>query len=108
MLASLIRNSIRYRRSVIVLLVVLLGAGAYAAQTLPIDALPDVSTIQVSVMTNASGMTPTEIERTVRPSKSKLNRDRFWVATAVIVATPFSTPDAGSSRRPRSSSTATG
>jgi heavy metal efflux system protein len=73
-LASLIRLSIQYRRSVIALLLLLLAAGGYAAKTLPIDALPDVSTIQVSVMTNASGMTPTEIERTVTtPIEMALN-----------------------------------
>ncbi|APR78255.1 Cobalt-zinc-cadmium resistance protein CzcA [Minicystis rosea] len=65
MLSKIVLASIRYRAAVLALLVVFLGAGGYAARTLPIDALPDVSTIQVSVLTTASGLTPTEIERTV-------------------------------------------
>jgi cobalt-zinc-cadmium resistance protein CzcA len=74
MLARIVLASIRLRKAVIALLVLLLGAGAWAARTLPIDALPDVSTIQVSVLTTASGLTPTEIERTVTtPIENALN-----------------------------------
>jgi hypothetical protein len=38
----------------------------------------------------------TLIERTVSPTKSRLNRDRFWVAVAEIVATPVSRSVGGS------------
>ena len=38
----------------------------------------------------------TLIERTVSPTKSRLKRDRFWVALAEIVATPASRSVAGS------------
>jgi len=41
------------------------------------------------------------MDRTVSPSKSKLNLDRFWVAAAVIVATPSSSLVAGSNRSSR-------
>jgi cobalt-zinc-cadmium resistance protein CzcA len=74
MLEKIVLASIRLRKAVLGLLVVLLFAGLWAARTLPIDALPDVSTIQVSVLTTASGLTPIEIERTVTtPIENALN-----------------------------------
>jgi cobalt-zinc-cadmium resistance protein CzcA len=74
MLNRLVLASIHFRKVVLTVLGVLLGAGAWAAAALPIDALPDVSTIQVSVLTTASGLTPTEIERTVTtPIENALN-----------------------------------
>lgn len=74
MLTKLVLASIRLRKAVLAMLLVLLALGAWAAKTLPIDALPDVSTIQVSVLTTASGLTPLEIERTVTmPIENALN-----------------------------------
>ncbi|MFO0755046.1 MAG: CusA/CzcA family heavy metal efflux RND transporter [Byssovorax sp.] len=74
MLKRLVLASIHFRKVVLTLLGLLLAAGAWAAATLPIDALPDVSTIQVSVLTTASGLTPTEMERTVTtPIENALN-----------------------------------
>src|SRR6478752_5197813 len=74
MLEKIVLASIRLRKAVLGLLAVLLCAGLWAARTLPIDALPDVSTIQVSVLTTASGLTPLEIERTVTtPIENALN-----------------------------------
>lgn len=52
-------------------LVVLLGtlalalAGIRAYQTLPMDAVPDVSNVQVQVLTNAPGLSPLEVESLV-------------------------------------------
>jgi heavy metal efflux system protein len=65
MLENLVALSIRLKGFMLVLLVVLLGAGAYAVRTLPVDAVPDVSTVQVSVLTDAPGLSPVEVERTV-------------------------------------------
>ena len=46
--------------------VVLAGRGtAGAAVRLPVDAMPDVTTVQVSVMTQAPGLSPVEVERVV-------------------------------------------
>ncbi len=74
MLSKLVLASIRFRKAVLGLLVLLLFAGFWAMRTLPIDAMPDVSTIQVSVLTTASGLTPIEIERTVTtPIENALN-----------------------------------
>ncbi len=74
MLAALVRTSIRARGAVLALLLLLLALGGWAARTLPIDAMPDVSTVQVSVLTSAAGLSPVEVERTVTmPIENALN-----------------------------------
>jgi len=65
MLARLVALCIRFRKTMLVLFAVLLVAGGIAAVRLPVDAVPDVSTIQVSVLTKAPGLSPVEVERTV-------------------------------------------
>ena len=74
MLAALIQASIRLRVLVLGLFVALLVGGGLAARALPIDALPDISTIQVSVLTEAPGMSALEVERNVTfPMENALN-----------------------------------
>ena len=74
MLAAIIRNSIRLKNLMFVLLLTLLAVGGWAATELPIDAVPDVSTVQVSVLTDAPGLSPVEVERTVTtPMELALN-----------------------------------
>ncbi len=74
MLEKIVLASVGYRKVVLAFLLLLLGVGGVALSRLPIDALPDVSTIQVSVLTNASGLTPLEVERTVTtPIENALN-----------------------------------
>lgn len=65
MLGSIVRLSVVYRKGVFAALVLLLVAGGFAASTLPIDAMPDVSTVQVAVLTEAPGLSPIEVERMV-------------------------------------------
>jgi heavy metal efflux system protein len=65
LLRYIIAWSIRNRRLAVVLLVALIALGAQAARTLPIDAMPDVSTIQVTVLTTSPGLAPNEVERAV-------------------------------------------
>jgi cobalt-zinc-cadmium resistance protein CzcA len=45
--------------------VLIVGLGAYAVRTIPIDAFPDVTNIQVEVVSSAAGMSPLEIEQFV-------------------------------------------
>lgn len=74
MLARLVELCIRYRATVLGLLALLFVAGGVAAARLPIDAMPDVSTIQVSILTNAPGLSPVQVERTVTvPMELALN-----------------------------------
>lgn len=53
-------------RFLVIFGVLLLGAlGVRAAQTLPIDAVPDVTNVQVQILTNAPALGPVEIEQYV-------------------------------------------
>jgi cobalt-zinc-cadmium resistance protein CzcA len=65
MLEALVAMSIRYRVAVAGGLAALLLGGVWAVNRLPIDALPDVSTVQVTVLTEAPGLSPVEVERMV-------------------------------------------
>jgi cobalt-zinc-cadmium resistance protein CzcA len=74
MLARLVLSSVRHRFAAMAGLFVLLLAGGLAAQRLPIDAMPDVSTIQVAVLTAAPGLSAVEVERTVTvPIENAMN-----------------------------------
>src|SRR5574337_417487 len=62
MLARLVEFSLTQRLLVLVLTVLLVGAGVKALRELPIDAFPDVSSTQVKIIIKAPGMTPEEVE----------------------------------------------
>ena len=62
MLARLIQFSLSQRLFVLLMTLVLAGAGWYAFTQLPIDAFPDVSSTQVKIIMKAPGMTPEEVE----------------------------------------------
>ncbi|MEK6618984.1 MAG: efflux RND transporter permease subunit, partial [Nitrospirota bacterium] len=63
MIAALIEFSLRQRAFVLGLVCLLAGAGIYAFHSLPIDAFPDVTNIQVQILTEAPGLSPVEVER---------------------------------------------
>ncbi len=65
MLEAIALFAIRRRVLVVGLLAAVLAFGALAAMRLPIDALPDVSSVQVDILTKCGGLSPTEVERTV-------------------------------------------
>lgn len=55
-----------YNRGIVLLLTALMAvAGVYAFQTLPIDAVPDITNNQVQINTVIEGLAPEEIERTI-------------------------------------------
>src|SRR5215210_7917825 len=62
MLSRLIQFSLSQRLFVLLLTLVVAGAGWVAFKQLPIDAFPDVSSTQVKIIMKAPGMTPEEIE----------------------------------------------
>ncbi|HEY0712507.1 MAG TPA: efflux RND transporter permease subunit, partial [Polyangia bacterium] len=62
---NLIRASIKHRLMVFVLTGVLAIFGLQAMRTLPIDAVPDVTNVQVQVLTSSPGFGPVEVERFV-------------------------------------------
>jgi len=65
MLGAIVRWSIGNRVPVTVALGLLLAAGVFAALRLPVDAMPDVSTVQVNVLTEAPGLSPVAVETMV-------------------------------------------
>jgi cobalt-zinc-cadmium resistance protein CzcA len=72
-LARIVALCLSQRLLLIVLTVLLLGAGAWALTSLPIDAFPDISSTQVKVIMKAPGMTPEEVEtRITSPIEQEL------------------------------------
>jgi cobalt-zinc-cadmium resistance protein CzcA len=65
MLDSIIRFSATNRGLVLSVVVVVAGLGAWNFTRLPIDAVPDITNIQVVVNTQAAGYTPLEVEQRV-------------------------------------------
>src|SRR5512142_1161596 len=65
MLERLMALSLRNRLIVGLAIVVIAGLGAYAVRTIPIDAFPDVTNMQVEVVSTSPGMSPLEIEQFV-------------------------------------------
>jgi cobalt-zinc-cadmium resistance protein CzcA len=61
-MAVLLQIALTQRPLVILLALLVAGAGLYAFRQLPIDAFPDVSPTQVKVIVKAPGMTPEEVE----------------------------------------------
>ncbi len=65
MINKIIRLSITHRLLVLLLVLTLVGAGVYSLQRLPIDAVPDVTNVQVQILTSAPSLAPLEIERQI-------------------------------------------
>ncbi len=63
MASWLIGFALRQRVLMVVLALMLAGVGVYALQNLSIDAFPDVTNIQVQIITEAPGRSPLEVER---------------------------------------------
>jgi CzcA family heavy metal efflux pump len=62
MMDAIIKGALRYRTAVLALGVLLLGAGAFVAFRMPVDVFPDLTAPTVTVITEAHGMAPTEVE----------------------------------------------
>ncbi len=65
MLDTTLHFILKQRFLVIMAAVILLVAGAMTWLNLPIDAFPDVTNVQVMILTKAQGLTPEDIERLV-------------------------------------------
>jgi len=65
MINGIIRFAVAQRLLVLLMVAIMVGAGIYSLQQLPIDAVPDVSNIQVQVLTAAPSLAPLDIERQI-------------------------------------------
>ncbi|ABK50598.1 heavy metal efflux pump, CzcA family (plasmid) [Shewanella sp. ANA-3] len=65
MLESILRFSIKRKFLVLVMVIAVAGLGLWNFTKLPIDAVPDITNVQVMINTEAPGYTPLEIEQRV-------------------------------------------
>ncbi len=65
MLQKILQLSIARRGMVMMLVSILVGLGLYSFGRLPIDAVPDITNVQVVVATYAPGYTPLEVEQRI-------------------------------------------
>ncbi len=65
MLARIIGFSIRQRWLILAFVALLCAVGAWSATKLPIDAVPDITNVQVQINTEAEGYSPLEAEQRI-------------------------------------------
>ena len=65
MIRRLVDFSLDHRLVVVVLWTLLVALGIHSAVRLPIDAVPDVTNVQVQVLTDSPGLAPEEVEQFV-------------------------------------------
>ena len=74
MLSALIDFSLSNRFLVLTLVALMAAGGAYSALVIPIDAVPDMTNVQVQVVTRAGALSPLEVERYVTyPVEATMN-----------------------------------
>ncbi|MRW92061.1 CusA/CzcA family heavy metal efflux RND transporter [Duganella sp. FT80W] len=65
MFERIIRNAIEHRWLVMLAVLAMAAIGVWQYQKLPIDAVPDITNVQVQINTSANGYSPLEIEQRV-------------------------------------------
>ncbi|WP_064115115.1 CusA/CzcA family heavy metal efflux RND transporter [Legionella bozemanae] len=65
MLEKIIRFSLKHRWFILLFTVISAALGVYNYQRLPIDAVPDITNVQVQINTEASGYSPFEVEQRI-------------------------------------------
>ncbi|WP_437723525.1 efflux RND transporter permease subunit [Sorangium sp. So ce861] len=65
LLAKILAFSVRHRWLVVVLTVAVGALGVYNFNRLPIDAVPDITNVQVQINTSVKALSPVEVERRV-------------------------------------------
>lgn len=65
MLDKILRFSLYRRNLIMVLVLILCGLGLWNFSRLPIDAVPDITNVQVMINTEAKGYTPLEVEQRI-------------------------------------------
>lgn len=82
MLERILRFSIEQRWLVLLAVLAMAGLGLFSYGRLAIDAVPDVTNVQVQINTRAAGYSPVEVEQRVT----------FPIETVMAVCRGFSTP----------------
>ena len=65
MIDAIVRFSVERRYLMLSLILALIGAGVWSFQRLPIDAVPDITNVQVQINTEAPGYSPLEAEQRI-------------------------------------------
>jgi cobalt-zinc-cadmium resistance protein CzcA len=65
MIESILRLSIQRRGLMLMLIFLVIGMGLFSYQKLPIDAVPDITNVQVQINTQAQGYSPLEAEQRI-------------------------------------------
>lgn len=65
MLDKIIKSSIHYSWFTFLIVLLMVGLGIYNYQRLPIDAVPDITNVQVQINTEAPGYSPLEVEQRI-------------------------------------------
>ena len=65
MIDRILEFSLRQRAFVLLATVLLIGVGLWSAARLPVDAVPDITNVQVQINTEVSALAPEEIEKLV-------------------------------------------
>ena len=65
MINAMLRFSIERRYLVLSLMLVVIGIGVWSYRHLPIDAVPDITNVQVQINTEAPGYSPLEAEQRI-------------------------------------------
>ena len=74
MIDFVLRTSLRHRAFVLAAALALLVAGLWDLRDMPVDVLPDVSAPRVTIVTEATGLAPVEIEQLITfPIESAVN-----------------------------------
>ena len=74
MFDRLIEGSLRNRALVLLAMVGLIASGVYSLLRLPIDAVPDITNVQVMALTNAPALGPEEVEQFITiPIENSMN-----------------------------------
>ncbi|WP_430389799.1 efflux RND transporter permease subunit [Blastomonas fulva] len=74
MFTFLVTQSLRNRVLVLVIAVIMMGYGAFTALRLPVDVFPDLNRPTVTIMTEAEGLAPPEVEQLVSyPIETQMN-----------------------------------
>lgn len=62
---KLIELCLKWRLLVLAFVVFVAALGVQSAMDLPIDAVPDITNVQVQILTNAPSLGPVDVERTI-------------------------------------------